>query len=301
MAKVYGPVPSRRLGRSLGIDPIPMKTCNWNCVYCQLGRTRRFTRDRKPFVPACTILEEVEAALCAHQGDRIDWITVVGSGEPTLNSELGAIITRLKDSTDIPVAVITNGSLLEVREVRNHLLRADAVMPSLDAGTDDLFRRINRPRRSLTLGKHLDGLRRFREEFSGSLWVEVMLIRGVNDNEGALTAIAERLLEIRPDRIDLSYPERPPCESWVRPTDREGQLRALALLGTAARVLPPTPPDFDFTGGDVQETLVDVIQRHPIPVEEIPHTMVENSKVQRVRRYGRWFWTSREGDYDGDR
>jgi len=263
MGNVYGPVPSRRLGRSLGVDLIPMKTCNWNCVYCQLGRTRRFTRDRREFVAARTIVDEVEATLKTHQRGAIDWITLVGSGEPTLNVEMEAIIRGIKDITDIPLAVITNGSFLSQQTVRNGMVRADAVLPSLDAGTEDLFRRINRPHRTLNLERHLDGLRRFRDAYTGELWIEVMLVAGMNDGEEALLNIAARLQEIRPDRIQISHPERPPCESWVRSTDQEGKIRALALLGRAAEVLPPTPWDYDFSGRDMRESLIEIIQRHP--------------------------------------
>lgn len=313
MGYVYGPVPSRRLGNSLGIDPIPMKTCNWNCVYCQLGRTRRLARERRPYIRAVEILTEVEAALQQRRSEEIDWITVVGSGEPTLNSEIGEIIRGIKGMSSIPVAVITNGSLLTEPEVREELSQADAVMPTLDAGTEELYRRINRPRRSLTVERQIEGLRRFREEFTGSLWIEVMLVAGLNDTEEELTALAERLRRIGPDRIDLSHPERPPCEPWVEPTDREGQLRALAILGEAARVLPPTPQEYDFSGGDVAETIVGIIQRHPLPDEELrrhlPSTeeeellrkLSEGGRVQRVKRYGRWFWTSKEGSYANDR
>mgnify|MGYP006287305163 CR=1 FL=1 len=258
-------------------------------------------------------MQEVQAVLAARHPGEIDWITIVGSGEPTLNSEVGEVIRRVKGLTDIPVAVITNGSLLSEPEVRAELSGADAVMPTLDAGTEELFRRINRPRRSLTLKRQLEGLRRFREEFMGALWIEVMLVAGINDTEAALADLSEQLKKIEPDRIDLSHPERPPCEPWVEPTDREGQLRALAILGEAARVLPPTPQDYDFSGSDVAEVLIGIIRRHPVPEEELRRhlpsteeekllrTLSEGGRVQRVNRYGRWFWTSKEGSYANDR
>jgi wyosine [tRNA(Phe)-imidazoG37] synthetase (radical SAM superfamily) len=309
---VYGPVPSRRLGRSLGVDPIPMKTCNWNCVYCQLGRTKRFTAERRPFVSTREIMGEVEAALASHEAGAIDWITLVGSGEPTLNSELGTIIASIKSTTDIPVAVITNGSLLSRREVRKELCHADAVLPSVDAGREELFRRINRPRRALSLKEHIHGLRSFRAEFSGEIWVEVMLLSGLNDDESALQEIAGLLEKISPIQIQLSYPERPPCESWVQPADQEGKIRALAILGQTAAVLPPTPQDFNFSrvdsAVDLEETLVGIITRHPIPEEEIRRhlppggeetlaSLEKTGRVQRVLRYSQWFWTNREGTY----
>ena len=145
MKYVFGPVPSRRLGQSLGIDTIPLKTCNWNCVYCQLGRTRPLTNTRREYIPCQDILTEVQQALSAHQPGEIDWVTFVGSGEPTLHSMLGGLIEQVKKLCDLPVAVITNGALLFLSKVRTELAVADAVLPSLDAGNPRLYRKINRP------------------------------------------------------------------------------------------------------------------------------------------------------------
>lgn len=309
MGYIYGPVPSRRLGSSLGIDPIPMKTCNWNCVYCQLGRTARLMRERSPHVPATDILEELEEKLGGHRPGEIDWVTIVGSGEPTLNSEIGILIEGVKKLTTIPVGVITNGSLLSDRQVRRELRQADAVLPTLDAGNEELFRRINRPLRALTLERHLEGLRTFRTEYTGFLWVEVMLVSGMNDGEEELLEIAKELAKIRPDRVDLSEPERPPLEPWVSPSSHEGKLRALAILGEVARVLPPTPQRYDFSSESMEESIADVIARHPLPDEELRRqlpasrreeiiaALEKGGRVQRVRRYGRWFWTSSDSSY----
>ena len=187
MNYVYGPVPSRRLGESLGIDPIPFKTCNWNCVYCQLGGTSPLTNERREFFLQDEILAEVQSALTSQDRDKVDWLTFVGTGEPTLHAGLGEMIRRLKCMTDIPIAVITNGSLLYLPEVRRELEEANAVLPTLDAGNEKLYRRINRPHPRLGLDRHVDGLTAFRQEFRGDLWVEVMLIRGLNDTVEALS------------------------------------------------------------------------------------------------------------------
>lgn len=273
MKYVYGPVPSRRLGRSLGIDPIPKKSCNWNCVYCQLGATNRFVRKRQRYVESTRILTELQEKLAELPREEIDWITVVGSGEPTLYAELGAIIAGAKRITDIPVGVITNGSLLSLPEVRQELLAAEAVMPTLDAGNRELFLRINRPARSSTFERQVAGLEEFRLVYRGKLWVEVMLISGLNDTDTALRQIAERLAAVQPDQIHLSRPERPPAEPWVRPSTPERTLRAVEILGEVATILPPTMGDVCFSGSDLEEAVLEVIARHPLPESEVERNL----------------------------
>ena len=169
MNYVFGPVPSRRLGQSLGIDPIPHKTCNWNCVYCQLGRTQPLTNARLAYYPPEEILAEVKHALANLSPDEIDWITFVGSGEPILHSEMGFLIREVKAMTPLPVAIITNGSLLYLPEVRTDLSMADAVMPSLDVGNAQLYRKLNRPHGEVTFERLVDGLTAFRDEYQGKL------------------------------------------------------------------------------------------------------------------------------------
>jgi len=173
MKYIFGPVPSRRLGQSLGIDTIPLKTCNWNCVYCQLGRSIPLTNERRECFPREEILAEAKSALTAHPPGEIDWITLVGSGEPTLHTGIGWLIRQVKELTTIPVAVITNGALLYLPEIRAELSEADAVLPTLDAGSAALYRKINRPHPKVTFKRHLQGLIDFRKEYRGKLWVEV--------------------------------------------------------------------------------------------------------------------------------
>jgi wyosine [tRNA(Phe)-imidazoG37] synthetase (radical SAM superfamily) len=180
---VFGPVPSRRLGQSLGIDTIPLKTCNWNCVYCQLGRTVPLTNERKEYFPRQEILAEVEQALSAHRPDEIDWVTFVGSGEPTLHSGIGWLIRRVKARTEKPVAVITNGALLHLSDVREELSAADAVLPTLDAGNAALYRKINRPHPDITFERLVEGLLAFRLEYRGKLWVVLCRFLGRNNRK----------------------------------------------------------------------------------------------------------------------
>lgn len=213
MKTVFGPVPSRRLGQSLGVDPIPSKTCNWNCVYCQLGRSKPMIGERSEYIPRQTILAELTETLATHPAGSIDWITFVGSGEPTLHSALGWLIAETKKLTQIPVAVITNGSLLYRPEVRKELLLADAVLPTLDAGDAALYKKINRPMGELTFERLVDGMIAFREEYTGKLWVEVMLIKGLNDTLPALSLPAATLKRIQPDEVHINLPTRPPCRT----------------------------------------------------------------------------------------
>ncbi len=303
---VFGPVPSRRLGQSLGIDPVPLKTCNWNCIYCQLGRSRPVTNQRKFYCDTLVVLEQVREALNAEHPDGIDWITFVGSGETTLHSGIGEMIRGVKALTDLPVAVITNGSLLYLPEVRDALLLADAVMPSIDAGSKELYKRIDRPHPDLDYRQWVDGLVSFREAYQNNLWVEVMLVRGINDTEEALADIAGVLERINPDEVHIVTPDRPPVEAWVKPPDEEGLMRAHAILGHVAKIIHSATGSFDLGDGtNLIDSIVEIITRHPMSESELVGTLErwstedikatldelrEDSRAQIVERYGTRFW-----------
>lgn len=313
MKHAFGPVPSRRLGQSLGIDPVPFKTCNWNCVYCQLGRTRPLTNERKNFFPPEEIIDQVKEALEAHKPGEIDWVTFVGSGETTLHSDLGVMIRQVKALTSLPVAVITNGSLLYLPEVRQELLEADAVLPTLDAGNERLYRKINRPHPAITFNRIIDGLISFRKEYHGKLWIEVMLIKDLNDTESELKRIAAKLIRIHPDEVHIVLPDRPPSEPWVRPTDEEGLLRAQAILGNVARIIHPAAGTFDLSGSeDLVDAIVGIITRHPIRetdlVKALAHwsqekvvdtlnRLEQSGKAKVIKRYGVRFWSAMPAFY----
>lgn len=312
MSYVYGPVPSRRLGQSLGVDTIPLKTCNWNCVYCQLGRTMPLTNERKQYFPREAILTEIRLALRSHRPGEIDWITFVGSGEPTLYSELGWLIQQVKALTTIPVAVITNGSLLHEPDVRDALMPADAVLPTLDAGSPDLYRQINRPHPHIPFRLYIDGLLAFARSYKGHFWPELMLVRGLNDTEEALYNLALIFRRLAPQEIHLNLPTRPPVETWVQPSDEEGLLRARAILGTVARVVHPTHGDFDLSEAGsapraIAQALSAIIARHPMTDQELQatlqrwaagreadvlHALRDTATVQTIERYGVRFWTA---------
>ena len=308
MKAVFGPIPSRRLGQSLGIDPIPLKTCNWNCVYCQLGRSRPMINERREYVAVDLILKQVQAALDVHNPGEIDWVTFVGSGEPTLNSSLGDMIRRVKQITDLPVAVITNGALMFLPEVREDLLAADAVLPSLDAGSAALYKKINRPHPGVPFDKMIVGMIEFRQIYSGKLWIEIMMVRGVNDTELALRELAVVLDKINPDEIHVNQPIRPPAEPWVQPADDEGLLRASAILGDKARVFTFPKGHFDLGQYEnIVDAILAIITRHPMRQVELEQTLEEwgkgkvnlalreladSGRAQIVERYDTLFWSA---------
>jgi wyosine [tRNA(Phe)-imidazoG37] synthetase (radical SAM superfamily) len=308
MKHVFGPVTSRRLGQSLGIDPIPLKTCNWNCVYCQLGRSRPVVNERRDWHAPEEIVAQTARALADRDPGTIDWVTFVGSGEPLLHASLGRMIREVKALTEHPVAVITNGSLLYLPEVREELAAADAVLAALDAGNAELYRRVNRPHAQITFERLVEGLVAFRETYTGELWPEVMLLHGLNDSEEPLKEIAGRLECVRPDEIHINLPTRPPAESWLEGPDESGLARAVTILGAVApvRVAHAVEGIFDLSGFDtLVEAAAAVVARHPLSEEELERVLARwapgevqealaeleaGGYAQRVRRHGRRFW-----------
>jgi wyosine [tRNA(Phe)-imidazoG37] synthetase (radical SAM superfamily) len=313
MQYVFGPVPSRRLGQSLGIDPIPLKTCNWNCVYCQLGRSIPLCNKQLDYIPRNEILTQVKIALDSHGKEEIDWITFVGSGETTLHDGIGFLIREVKKLTDIPVAVITNGSLLYLKSVREALAVADAVLPSLDAGTQKLYKKINRPHPDISFPRYMEGLVTFRNEFQSDLWVEVMLVQDLNDTEEALIEISKKLEQVRPDKVHIGLPYRPPVEKWVKPPNEEGIIRAISILGEVAMVAPPVEGKFDLGEGEsIVDAIIGIITRHPMSEDqllgaiadfpakqraEIIDDLKASSRAQIIERYGEYFWCAFPSEY----
>lgn len=265
---VYGPVASRRLGFSLGVDIIPFKTCTLDCVYCQLGSAGRTTVRRRSWFPPEAILAQIKAAI--DSGQRIDVITFSGSGEPTLSRDLGFLIRSIKKMTGIPVAVLTNGTLLGRRDVRRDLAAADIVGPSLDAVPAALFRRVNRPHASLDNRKVIDGLVRFRDEFAGEIRLEIMLVKGVNDSPAAIEAVKKAVVRIRPDRIELNTVVRPPADR------RAGALSAASLARIRARLGPKAEVVASFAkrkqapaSGDLDRAILVTVGRRPQTAADI--------------------------------
>jgi wyosine [tRNA(Phe)-imidazoG37] synthetase (radical SAM superfamily) len=225
---LFGPVPSRRLGRSLGIDLVPFKTCTFDCIYCQLGRTTDKTTARHAYVPTREILDELTAYLQDPHG-AIDYCTLSGSGEPTLHSGLGRIIASIKRMTAIPVAVLTNGSLLYKKEVRRELAEADVVIPTLAAGSETVFQCVHRPAPAIAFAQFIDGLILFSREFKNHLWLELFLLRGITALEKNTAELNRMIRKIKPEKIQINTATRPPCESFALPVP-EKRLRQLSKL-----------------------------------------------------------------------
>lgn len=263
---VYGPVPSRRLGRSLGVSPIPHKACSYSCVYCQLGRTTRRTIRRQHFFPKHDIFAEIAAAL---PDSRADYVTFAGDGEPTLCKDLGWLVHRCKVDLQMPVAVITNGSLLYRPDVRADVLEADVVMPSLDAGSAAVFKRINRPHQDLDFESIVEGLVAFRKEYRGLMRLEVMLVAGLNDSTDALNELKQALDRVGAQHVDLMVPIRPPAEAWVKPPPLSRVRAARDMLGQGRVITNPEAGDFGVgkTAGP-EEAILDICLRHPLREEQ---------------------------------
>ena len=277
----YGPVPSRRLGRSFGVDIVPFKVCTLDCIYCQLGRTVEKTVERKPYVPLEPIIAELKEAL--NKGLETDYITIAGSGEPTLNSLLGEIIDRIKENTDIPVAIVTNGSLFYRADVRAECAKADVVLPSLDAGDEQTFQRINRPHRDISIEKHILGLCEFRKEYAGPIWLEVFLVDPVNTDAGQIAKIRAVIRRIRPDKVQLNTAVRPTAETGVGRLDIR-KLRSIAeMLDENCEIISDYPGstfeglEDSVTGLHLKmektQTLFSMLKRRPCSLDDICSAM----------------------------
>ena len=229
---LFGPVRSRRLGRSLGIDLLPAKTCTFDCPYCQVGRTTFQTVERREYVPVQAVLDEFDRWHAA--GGRADYVTLAGSGEPTLHSRFGEILTALRQRAPIPRALLSNGSLFHLPEVRAAACAAEVVKGTLSAWDEESFRRVHRPHASLNFAQHLAGLRALRQELRGAYWIEVFVVPGVNDRPEDMARIAALARSIGPDRVHLNTAVRPPAESAVAPVSAEALPARMSPRNSAA-------------------------------------------------------------------
>ena len=269
MSHLFGPVPSRRLGRSLGVDLVPRKTCPFDCIYCEVGPTTNQTATRLDY-QAEAILAELAAYL--RQGPPpLDFITLAGSGEPTLNLGLGNIIRRIKGLTATPVAVLTNGALLYLPEVRRELAAADVVLPSLDAAREETFRAINRPLPGYPLTRLIEGLEAFRREYQGRIWLEVLLLKGLNDSEAELEPLRQVLRRLAPDKVQLNTAVRPGVEDYARPLNREEMAAIAGYLedGVEVEVIAAVDGPSGAAAACDDAVLVEMLARRPMTAADL--------------------------------
>ncbi|MFO7639470.1 MAG: radical SAM protein, partial [bacterium] len=268
---VYGPVPSRRLGLSLGLSVVPPKTCTIDCIYCQCGRTTSKTLRRERFYPVEDILAQVRAAV---RGRRIDFLTFSGEGEPTLNLDIGRLIRRLKREFTIPVAVLTNATLLTDARVRRDLYPADLVVPSLDAADDANFARVNRGHHDLRVADIIRGLVTFRRYFRGQLWLEVMLVKNVNDSPEHLVRLRRAAEDVRPDRVHLNTVVRPPAVRRAGPLSDDDLAQVQRLFGSRCEVADsPLGRRQSRFRGDAEAAVLELVRRRPVTPADITRSL----------------------------
>jgi len=291
MNHIFGPVNSRRLGRSLGVDLFQEKICNLNCIYCEVGATTRLTCERAEYVPTAEIIADIDAYCRNPQRvSELDFVTVTASGEPTLHSGLGEILAHLKKTVAKPVAVLTNGTTLSDTGVCEELASADVVIPSLDSALPASFRKLDRPAGCLDLQQIIEGLVSFSHQYQGKLWLEILFARGINDSNEDVDALRRVADRMRIDRIQLNTVARPPLESFARPLDQQKML----AIAEQFRLADPSRPvdllaqgavqeddhvrqkDFDLESDEDRQTLlgeiVEMLKRRPCTAADINRT-----------------------------
>ncbi len=282
---LFGPVPSRRLGMSLGVDLVPHKVCSLDCVYCECGPTTKLTVERKEYILYEKVTKELEHYFM-HNPDP-DYITFSGSGEPTLNSRIGDVLKFIKqEKPNIPVAVLTNGTLLSQKLVRKELLDADVVLPSLDAALNASFRKINRPNPAINIEEYINGIRDFRNEFKGKIWLEILIIPGYNDSEADLISLKDAIKKIRPDSIQLNTLDRPGTLEGIRAATRiELQkivdfwnLENLEIIASA-----PERKDLKSYREDIETAILETIRRRPCTLADLAKIL--GTHINEVNKY----------------
>ncbi len=291
MNHIFGPVNSRRLGRSLGVDLFQEKICNLNCIYCEVGPTTRLTCERAEYTPTAEIIADIDAyCLNPQRVSELDFVTVTASGEPTLHSGLGRILEHVKKTVAKPVAVLTNGTMLSDKEVCAELSLADVVIPSLDSALPASFRRLDRPAACLTLQQIIEGLVTFSHQYQGKLWLEILFARGINDSEQDVEALLRVAARMRVDRIQLNTVARPPLESFARPLEQSRmqdiveKFRAaepsrpvdLLAQGAGQEDHHPRQREFDLESDAERQALlgeiVEMLKRRPCTAADINRT-----------------------------
>lgn len=267
---LFGPVPSRRLGMSLGVDLVPHKICSFNCIYCEVGATTDLTVTRKEYVDIKQVKNELDDFLS--KDPELDYITFSGSGEPTLNNKLGDIVDYIKEAyPKYKLALLTNSSLLHDPNLRREIMPMDVILPSLDAVTENAFLKVNRPNPDLNVDSIIEGLERLRAEFAGLIWLEILFVKGYNDNERELDKMKEVLKAINPDQIQLNTVDRPGTESWAQPisTTKLKKIKDFLSPLPAKVVAKSTAQSYDSNVDNLEDKILETIKRRPCTADDI--------------------------------
>jgi wyosine [tRNA(Phe)-imidazoG37] synthetase (radical SAM superfamily) len=271
MSYVFGPVPSRRLGLSLGVDLIPAKTCTFDCLYCEVGRTTSKTIEPGPFVPLREVVDEIEKKLMKSEADTV---TLAGSGEPTLYSRIHEVIDGIKDVTETKVALLTNGSLFWKEEIRKRVLKADIILPTLSSVFENTFRVIHRPHPGLDVTTVIDGLERLRLDYKGLLFLEIVLLAGINDTEKELEGLKTAINRIDPEKIQLNTVVRPPADKRAISLDRKRLEDIKVFLGERAEIIAGVPVAAKKGKAETLiRDLLDMLKRRPLRSVDIANAM----------------------------
>jgi wyosine [tRNA(Phe)-imidazoG37] synthetase (radical SAM superfamily) len=282
---LFGPVPSRRLGMSLGVDLVPKKVCSLDCVYCEIGKTTKLTLDRKAYIKVNRVKEDLINYF--NKNPDPDYITFSGSGEPTLNIFIDEILHFIKQNKpNVPVAVLTNGTLFYDSTVREAILNADVVLPSLDAATKEIFKKINRPAKDLSIDRYIQGLIDFRKEFKGIIWLEIFILPGYNDSDNELTELKKAILKIKPDSIQLNTLDRPGTISNLRGATRENLQRVSdywKLDNVEIIAASPERKNIQTYRNDIETAIVETIARRPCTLDDL--TKILGMHINEVNKY----------------
>ncbi len=282
---IFGPVPSRRLGMSLGVDLVPHKVCSLDCVYCECGKTTKLTTDRMEYILYDKVTDELKHFI--ENNPAPDYITFSGSGEPTLNSRIGDVLEFIKKiKPDIPVAVLTNGTLFNDKQVRSEIMDADVVLPSLDAASQDVFEKINSPDQKLKIDEYIDGIVTFRNEYKGKIWLEVLIIPGYNDSESELTLLKNAFIRIKPDSIQVNTLDRPGTVENLRSATRAElecvvdfwDMDIVEIISAA-----PDRKNIKSYREDIETAILETIFRRPCTVDDL--VKILGRHINEVNKY----------------
>ncbi len=268
---IFGPVNSRRLGWSLGVDLVPNKICSMNCIYCEVGRTTLLTNEIKEYFPAEEVIEELKEIL--PEVSWVDFITITGSGEPTLYYKIRDISKWIKENSNIPLALLTNSTLFSNPEVRKDLLYFDVVVPSLDSAIEKTFKKINRPHKSIKLINVVKGLTEFRKEFKNQIWLEILVIKDYNDNENEWQALKDTIEKIKPDKVQIGTIDRPPLEQYAQPVSDDLLKKMAQFIGNNAEVINHR---YKFSSDNLKiskRNLFETLKRRPLRLDELSSIM----------------------------